>query len=222
MLIEEKAANVEEVVETTQQPTSPVEPSVTETQAFAKRLKEETVKIKQQAREELAQSFGFNSYDEYIKAQTDNNLIDKGFDPEKVRPVIEDIIKKDPTYVKAIEKAKEYENLEKEIFAKNSIEALNAKFGTDYKSINQLDEDTIKMWNDGLSLEKAFAANNYDKIQELTLKKVKTTSKEHMKEIPSGNSVNKEVRTPTKEEIEIFKLINPGISEEAIKAFINK
>jgi hypothetical protein len=230
MFIEEnKAANVEvddantlsanQGLDKDVQPTSPVE-SITETQAFAKRLKEEKAKAKKEALEDLAQSFGYSTYDEYLKAQTDTKLIDKGFDPDKVRPVIEDLIQKDPRYIAAIQKAQEYEALEKELFAKNSIETLNATFGTNYKSINELDPETIRMWNEGTPIEKAFAANNYDKIRELTLKTVKNASKDHLKDV-AGNNIKTETRIPTDTEIKMFKILNPGITDEQIKAFLN-
>lgn len=217
MLIEETAANVDE-----NQTTSPVDNTeLTETQAFAKRLKEEKAKVKQETLEELATSFGYTSYSEYLKAQTDNNLIDKGFDPDKVRPIVEELIKKDPAYIKAMEKAREYENLEKEMFAKTSIESLNAKFGTDYKSINDLDKETVDMWNNGMTLEKAFAANNYEKLQELTLKKVKNTSKDHLREVNNGSVISTAPRTLSEDEMRMFKIINPGATDAQIKAFLN-
>ena len=161
----EKADNViESTDEATveQQPTSPVE-QVDQTKAFATRLKEKA-KAKQEAKEEIAHSCGYDSWQEYVDNQTNSKLLDKGLDPDSVRPVLKDLIKNDPEYIEAMKYKAEKEELEKELFAQNAIQALNNKFGTNFKSVNELDKDTIDDWNKGMSLEKAFAANNYSKI----------------------------------------------------------
>ena len=97
----DKADNIEEkddFVEETQQSTPPVDM----TKAFATRLKEEKAKAKLEAREEIAQSFGYNSWQEYANAQTDTKLLDNGLDPEVVRPALQEIIKNDPAYIEAM------------------------------------------------------------------------------------------------------------------------
>ena len=167
----EQAANVDDNVQDNvqdnaekSQPTSPVD-TVDQTKAFAARLKEEKAKAKLEAREEIAKSFGYASWNEYSEAQTNSKLMDNGLDPDTVRPVLKDLIHNDPEYLEAMKFKAEKEELEKELFASNSIKELNEKFGTHYNSVNELDPETIKMWNAGTSLEKAYAANNWEAIQ---------------------------------------------------------
>jgi hypothetical protein len=217
----EKAANVEESVES--QPTSPVEKEpVDQTKAFAARLKEEKAKAKLDVQKEIAESFGYASWDEYINAQTNNKLIDKGLDPETVRPVIKDLIKNDPEYIEAMKFKEEKEALEKEMFANASIKALNDKFGTNFTSVDELDKETIDDWNKGTPLEKAFAANNYSKLMEMAVKKANSNAdngKSHLKTV-TGSSEKSNTRELSKDELGVFKMF--GFTEEQAKNYVNR
>lgn len=219
---EEEADNVEqEQTQEVAQPTPPVE-QVDQTKAFATRLKEEKAKAKEEAKEEIAQSFGYNSWKEYIDAQTNNKLMDNGLDPETIKPVIKDLIKNDPEYLEAMKYKEEKEELEKEIFASNSIKALNEKFGTHFKSINDLDENTIKDWNAGLSLEKAYTANNFESIMNNAIKnanKLQDNGKSHLKTV-TGSNETVTVREPSKNEIAVAKMF--GYSEEQFREYLKK
>lgn len=216
--VEEMADNV---VET--QSTPPVEQEpVDQTKAFATRLKEEKAKAKLEAQEELAQSFGYNSWQEYMDAQTNNKLIDEGLDPGVVRPMLQDLLKNDPDYIEAMKYKKEKEALEKEMFANASIKALNDKFGTNFTSVDELDEDTIDDWNKGTPLEKAFAANNYSKLMEMAVKKANSNSdngKSHLRTV-TGSSEKSTTRELSKDELGVFKMF--GFTEEQAKNYVNR
>lgn len=220
----EKADNViESTDEATveQQPTPPVE-QVDQTKAFATRLKEEKAKAKQEAKEEIAHSFGYDSWQEYVDNQTNSKLLDKGLDPDSVRPVLKDLIKNDPEYIEAMKYKAEKEELEKELFAQNAIQALNNKFGTNFKSVNELDKDTIDDWNKGMSLEKAFAANNYSKIIDASVKKAvsnKDNGKSHLTTV-TGSIEKPKTREITKDELAVAKAF--GITEEQFKEYVNR
>lgn len=204
-----------------QEPTSPVEP-VDQTKAFATRLREEKAKAKQEAKEEIAHSFGYDSWQEYVDNQTNSKLLDKGLDPETVRPVIKDLIKNDPEYIEAMKYKAEKEELEKELFATNSIQALNTKFGTNFKSINELDKETIDDWNKGTPLEKAFAANNYSKIIDMAVKKAvsnKDNGKSHLTTV-TGSTEKPKTREITKDELAVAKAF--GFTEEQFRNYVNR
>ena len=217
----DEAANTPDEEEIVEESTPPVE-TVDQTKAFAARLKEEKAKAKQEAREEIAKSFGYESWDEYSNAQTDNKLLDRGLDPESVRPVLQDLIKNDPTYIEAMKYKAEKEALEKELFATNSIKALNDKFGTNYKSVDELDEQTIIDWNKGTPLEKAFAANNYEMLISTAVKNagaVRDNGKSHMKTVTGSNS-HGATREVSKGELDVAKMF--GFTEEQLKEYVNR
>lgn len=221
---EEVADNdVTEDVEASEgQSTSPVEEKIDQTKAFALRLKEEKAKAKLEVREEIARSYGYDSWEDYANAQTNNKIIDNGFDPEAVRPMIEDLIKNDPKYIEAMKYKEEKEALEKELFVKNSLQALNNKFGTNFKTVEELDEETIKDWNKGTPLEKAFAANNYTKLIESAVKKAsvnRDNGKSHLKTV-TGSSEQSKSREVSKSEIDVAKAF--GFTEEQLRNYINR
>lgn len=222
--IQEQAANVEdEPVEETEetQPTSPVE-QVDQTKAFATRLKEEKAKAKLEAKEEIAKSFGYNSWSEYADAQTNNKLLDKGLDPDSVRPVLKDLIREDPEYQEAMKFKAEKEALEKELFATNSLKALNDMFGTAYSSVDELDPETVKMWNAGTPLEKAYAANNWESIRDTAVKKAsvqKDNGKSHLKQV-TGSSQQTSTREISNDELSVFKSF--GFTESQAREYINR
>lgn len=222
---EEQAANVDEALETQDsnetQPTSPVE-TVDQTKAFAQRLKEEKAKAKVEAKQEIAESFGYTSWQEYVDAQTNNKILDKGMDPESVRDVLKDLIYTNPEYVEAMKYKKEKEDLEKEIFASNSIKQLNATYGTNYNSINDLDPETVRMWNEGTPLEKAFAANNVALLIDNAVKKAaaaRDSGKSHLKTVV-GSSEESKTRDISSEELRVARAF--GLDETKFKEYVNR
>lgn len=222
--IEEQAANTDEKLETSSnetQSTSPVE-TVDQTKAFAQRLKEEKAKAKEEARKEIAESFGYNSWQEYADAQTNNKLLEKGFDPDSVKDVLKDLIYTNPDYVEAMKYKQEKEDLEKEIFASNSLKQLNETYGTNYTSINQLDKPTFDMWSAGTPLVNAYAAHNMSKIIDNAVKQAvaaRDNGKSHLKNV-SGSSEESKAREISQDELKIAKSF--GFSETQFKEYVNK
>ena len=144
------------VVETSQ-PASPAENGA---KAYAERLNKDRERIRSEERERIAQDFGYTSWNEYIDAQTNSKLLDKGLDPDEVRPVIKELIKSDPEYLEAMEYKKREEALKAKIWGEEEVRKLNEKFGTNYITIDELDEETVKLFNQGVSLDKAYASQH--------------------------------------------------------------
>lgn len=223
--IDEQAANTEvqnepEVQEETQS-TSPVE-TETQTQAFARRLKEEKAKAKLEARQEIAESYGYASWQEYADAQTNNKILDKGMDPDAVRDILKDLVYTNPEYVEAMKYKQEKEELEKEIFASNSLKQLNETYGTNFTSVGQLDSTTRDMWNAGIPLIKAYAANNMESIVANAVKKTvasRDNGKSHLTNI-NGSSEEVKVRQVSQEELRVAKLL--GLNEDKFKEYVKK
>lgn len=222
--IDEQAANTDEALETSSnetQSTSPVE-TIDQTKAFAQRLKEEKAKAKEEARREIAESFGYNSWQEYADAQTNNKLLDKGLDPESVKDVLKDLIYTNPEYVEAMKYKQEKEELEKEIFASNSLKQLNETYGTNYTSVNQLDKPTFDMWSAGTPLVNAYAAHNMSKIVDNAVKQAvaaRDNGKSHLKTV-SGSTEESRTREISQDELRIAKQF--GFSEAQFKEYVNK
>lgn len=211
----EKADNVVE----TSQPASPADNGA---KAYAERLNKDRERIRSEERERIAQDFGYTSWNEYIDAQTNSKLLDKGLDPDEVRPVIKELIKSDPEYLEAMEYKKREEALKARIWGEEEVRKLNEKFGTTYTSIDELDEETVKLFNQGISLDKAYASQHYEEIQDSAVKKARINSgKDHLKEPNGSTPPPTETRVEVSEaEFRKFKSINPYASDEEIKAYI--
>ena len=202
--------------------TPPVEQpeQVDATKAFSKRLKEETIKIREEERANLAKTLGYETYDDMVKHQPDNKLLQDGYDPETIRPILNDLLKTTPEYQEAMQYKKEKEELEKELFASDSIKMLNSTFGTTFTSINDLDKDTIDLWNKGVPLDRAYAASNYKTLTKPTPQPKQQTGKEHMQPVEKG-ATKSDVRVATEDDIRRFRIFNPSATVEEINKFIN-
>ena len=201
-----------------EEPPLPTADPPSETKAFSERLKKE--------REKMAKQLGYNSWEEAIESKTNDKLLDKGIDPETVKPILKELMQADPDYRAAMEYKKEKEEIEQKTWADNEVKKLNEKFGLGLKDVNALDENVIKLWNSGLSLEKAYAAEHYEDIQKAAFKRgsIKQTGKEHLTD-PAAKGSNPDIITvkkPTAEQLQYFKALNPDASDEDIIKYINK
>lgn len=219
---DEFAANVEN--KTVSQPDS--QSDVTQTQAFAKRLSEATKKAKAEAAEEtkahIAESFGFDSWESYLEAQQSDTIKGRGYEPEEVIPLIKEAMKNDPEYLEAMKYKAEKEEMERNLWAQNALTDLNNTYGTAYASVNDLDKGTIDLWNKGVDLKKAYAVNNVDTIvnSRLAQAKTKQSGKDHLTELDNGASTASVDLSA--QEIRMFKLVNPGVTDEQIRDFVKK
>lgn len=211
-------------VEQTTQPDPQSEQDITQTQAFSKRLNEATKKARAEAaaetRQNIAESFGYDSWEAYLQAQQSTAISNKGYEPDEVIPLIKEAMKSDPDYIEAMKYKAEKEELEKTLWAQNALTDLNNTYGTDFKSVNELDKDTVELWNKGVDLKKAYAANNMDSIinSKIAQAKSKQSGKEHLTETKSG--AQGEVYNVSGEELRIFKLFNPGVTDDEIREFV--
>lgn len=215
--VEEK----DETVETEKEKAKEVETEKSNaTKLYSERLKSDRDKIRKDLELEIAQSFGYDTYENYVKAQSDKKLLDEGLDPEKVRPLLKEVWKTDPEYVELNKFKAEKERVEQELWVKNSLFELNNEFGLNIKDISEIDTGTIELWKKGIPLVNAFAANNYNKIKP---KKVETDrGVSHLKNLPSSGNSETLGNVLTKEHLNAFKKLNPKATEEDIQKFINK
>ena len=60
----------------------------------------------------MAKQLGYNSWEEAIESKTNDKLLDKGIDPETVKPILKELMQADPDYRAAMEYKKEKEEIE--------------------------------------------------------------------------------------------------------------
>lgn len=224
MFEKESADNVEtlggqpEVI----QPVSPTEDDIDQTKAYSERLKKDRAKIQQETLDNLARDLGYDNNADMMEHMRTQELIKAGIDPDVIRPIIKDYVQKDPEYLEAKRLLKEREQTEKDAWAKQEIERVNKKFGTEFASVDDLPKNVVDLWNKGVSLEKAYVAENVDAVIEKERKKVSITGKEHLAPSPTTGKNVEGVVNATPEQMLAFKRINPDATEEQIKNYLAK
>ena len=211
--------NIEAPVSTT----SSNEPTpVTETQAFAHRLKEATNKARNEERESIAKSLGYESYADMQQKREAEILRDKGFDPDEVSPVVEQLVAKriaeDP-------RLKEFDSFKQErVSAWAQQELAELKDLTDGKisKFEEIPKDVIESWKTKGSLKAAYLELHGEALIKETRASVASGqsrgSTGHLAS-PSGSPTHTSDanRRPfTAQEREVYKLFNPGVTDEEL------
>lgn len=190
---------------------------VTKTQAFAHRLKEEKEKARKEAREEIAAALGYESYEALQKSKENKLLEDKGLDPEQVSPIVDELVQK---RLKEDPRMQELEMLKQkqiEDFATKQLDEVNKLAGTSYKSIDELPTDVIEDWRKSGNLKKSYIALHGEELIVKARSSVSKGTTAHM-QTPSGttSTSTSNKRPLTDEEKAVWRLFNPGISEEEL------
>ncbi|MDY0291939.1 MAG: hypothetical protein RBR02_06355 [Desulfuromonadaceae bacterium] len=206
MELENKAANVDDLENTAEsQPTSPVEKKeLTETQAVAKRIKEEKAK----ARDEFARSLGYESAEDMIAQSTKKTLEEHGLEPTQALEVFTKLKNTDPE-IQELKKFKEEQiKLAEELFAKEQLRSVNESFGTTFKSLDELklSKKTISLFEEGkLSLEEAVRLDRQDLLEKKLSSQYKQNGKDHLKQIEGNGGTDQKNVYVNDQELNIAK-----------------
>lgn len=204
-------------------PVSSPEDTMEQKKRYQERLEKDRSKIRDAERIALAKEMGYDTWDAFKHATTESKLLEKGLDPATVKPILKEIMSNDPEYREALEYKKLKQEEEKQTWAKEELKKLNSAYGTAFKTIDELDEGTISLWNAGVALEKAYVAQNFDKVQEHLVKKasIKDDGKQHMK-APGAKQGAETTAELSEAEFKYFQKFNPGKSREEFLAYKNK
>lgn len=190
--------------------------NVEQTKAFAKRLRESTDKARNEEREAIAKSFGYASY-EAMQAERQKKLIeDKGLDPADVSPIVDELVKQ---RINEDPRMKELENFRKQSlaeFGKRELAEINKLTGGRITRFDQLPKAVIDSWTKKGSLVAAYmeleGANLVNQIRSENSK----GSTGHMATPSANTPPPSNTRPLNDEEKRMWKLFNPGISDEEL------
>lgn len=196
---------------------------VEQTKAFARRLKESTDKARSEEREAIAKSFGFESYDAMIKSRESELIKDKGFDPEEISPIVEELVKQ---RINADPRMEELENLRKQNIAqygKKELAEISKLTNGQITRFDQLPRNVIDLWKQKGSLKSAYLELEGENLISKLRNEQSKGSTSHMN-TPNGNSQTPSNKRPlTSEEKQMWRLFNPNISDEELnKKLIDK
>ena len=195
---------------------------VTETQAFAHRLKEATNKARNEERESIAKSLGYESYSDMQKQRETQMLEEKGLNPEDVSPIVEQLVQKrlaeDP-------RLKEFDSFKQErVSAWAQKELTELKELTDGKisKFEDVPNDVLESWKTKGSLKAAYLELHGETlIREMRAGVASGQNRGSTGHLASpqgapANTENLNKRPFTAQERDVYRLFNPGVTDEEL------
>ena len=195
---------------------------VTETQAFAHRLKEATSKARNEERESIAKSLGYESYADMQQKREAEMLKEKGFDPEDVSPVVEQLVQKRLAEDPRLQELDAYRQEKMNAWAKKELAELGELTDGKISKLEDVPKNVIELWKTKGSLKAAYLELcGEQRIREMQMgiaNEQNRSTTGHMQSprgtpTPAGNA-NK--RPLTAKEKEVYKLFNPGVTDEQL------
>ena len=197
--------------------------NVEQTKAFAKRLKESTDKARNEEREAIAKSFGYESYEAMMQERQKKLIEDKGLDPADVSPIVDELVKQ---RINEDPRMKELEGFRKQSLAeygKRELNEISKLTGGQITRFDQLPKAVIDSWRQKGSLVAAYMElEGANLINRLRSEQSKGTTN-HMSTPNANTPPPSNTRPLNEEEKRMWKLFNPGISDEELnKKTVNK
>ena len=179
-----------------------------ETRAFSKRLNEE--------REKIAKTMGFESYEQMMKSNEDKLIADKGFNPEEVAPLVNELVEKRLQNDPRLKELEGYRKQQAKEFGERELAEISKLTGGEISRLEQLPRDTIEEWKRTGSLKKAFLTTHGEEY----ITKARATSSKgttsHLHSPAGTPPVADDSRPLTSEEKAVWRQFFPGISEEEL------
>ena len=191
------------------------EVEVDKTKAFAKRLKESTDKARQEEREAIAKSLGFQSYDELQKSRETEVLKDKGLDPEQASEAIDELVRK---RIENDPRMKELDELKKQRikeFGEKELAEISKLTDGQITKFSQLPKEVIELWAKKGSLKAAYMELEGEKLINKIRSEQSKGSTSHLAN-PSGVKGTSSKRQLTEKEKQVWRQFNPRMTEEEL------
>ncbi len=209
-------------------PQSPEPAKESETQAFARRLKESTEKARIEEREALAKRLGKESYDELLKETESKAWEAKGLDPEAAKEVFEKMyeerIQADPRF----KELDEYRALKAKEWGEAQMAELSKLTGGKITKLEQLDAATLERGQKEGSFVSAYMALHGAKLLEevrlTSIVKQQQNTTRHLAN-STGQQPDTTLREPSPEEKRIlaqFAQYSPEMEKNLDKIKYNK
>lgn len=194
--------------------------NVTETQAFARRLKEATTKARNEERESIAKSLGYENFAAMQRSREEDMLKEKGLDPEDVSPVVEQLVKKRLAEDPLMQELEAYRNERLQAWAQKELTELSELTDGKISKMEDIPKDVLELWKTKGSLKKAYIELQGEKL----IKDMRTGitsgqsrgSTGHLSTPKGSPSASSDKRPLTQKEKEVYKLFNPSVTDEEL------
>jgi len=194
------------------------EQDITNTKAFATRLKESNQKAIFEERENIAISMGYASYAEMLKKQEAKVIEDKGLNPDDVSPVIDSLLEKRLANDPRMSELTEFRKHKVEEFAKKELEEISKLTDGQVTTMEQIPKEVLELWKTTGSLKKAYIQLEGERL--ILKNKIiasKATSTEHMKNPSQIIGADRAEGKPlTKKQREMYLFFNPNMTDKEL------
>lgn len=195
---------------------------VTETQAFAHRLREATDKVRNEERESIARSLGYESYADMLQKREAKMLEEKGLDPEDVSPVVEQIVQQRLAEDPRLRELDGYRQERVAAWAKKELAELSALTGGKISTLDDVPKDVIELWKTKGTLKGAYLELHGEALireMQTSIASEQTRSTTGHMASPKGTPAPPSATTKrplTAKERDVYRLFNPDVTEEQL------
>lgn len=179
-----------------------------ETKAFSKRLNEE--------REKIAQTLGFKTYDEMMKANENKVISDKGLDPEEVAPIVDELVEKRLQNDPRLKELEGYRKQQAKEFGQRELAEISKLTGGEISRLEQLPPDVIEEWKRTGSLKTAFLIKRGEEYITKARASSSRGGTSHLHSASGTPPASDNTRPLTNEEKIAWKTFFPNMSDEEI------
>ena len=104
----------------------------------------------------LQKNLGYESYDDLQKKREADLLKSKGFDPEEISPVVEELVNKRLAEDPRLQELEEFKQKKVEEWGKKELAEITTLTGGKVTKLEQLPENVIALWKQKGSLKAAY------------------------------------------------------------------
>lgn len=192
--------------ETTQEEIESEEPQKESTHAVSQRINEVRKQTESETEERIAKSLGYESYAEMLKANEQKEMRDAGLDSDELSSLIDSLVEKRLANDPRMKKLAEIEADEKSQFVINQLKEINSISEIKYKSVEELPEDTLKLWEKTGNLKQAYLATEGEKLLNKSKSINMRGSSSHL--IGSNNgAIGSKTRLLTEDEKDMYRAV---------------
>ncbi len=200
---------------TTETDPVPTDPDNTQlTEAMTKRINKVKQNTTRETEDRIAKSLGYADYAEMTKSQDRKLIEEAGYDPEDSEEVINKLVEKRLSQDPRLKRLEEIEERERTSFVKVQLDEISKLTGQNLKSLDQVDKDTLALWEKTGNLKQAYLAVHGETLLQKSTSTSKFNETSHLASKPSG--IPTKIRALSPDERNIYRQIIPGITEDEL------
>lgn len=185
------------------------------TKNMSKRINEVRANTEKETKDAMAKELGYKDYEDFSKAREKEILHEAGLDEDEIEKVVQKLLDKRIAEDPRMKKLEEFEAKEKSNFVKEQLKEINKLTGSSYKSIEELPQDVLNLWEKIGNLKQAYLAIQGESFVTRSVANQQNGSLTHLAN-PGSSSSGTKVRSLTEDEKAIYRLVDPDLTDEEL------